>query len=96
MANLIIDNTTKSGWITFVYNETSEDLITSQFPTDNIDGVDLEIVNSSTVVELYISHFKKPLFLCVSETGSAIIVDTVNGVVPTSIDDLKDKILALL
>lgn len=96
MANLTVDNTTKSGWITIVFNDMSSDYISAQFPIDRVDAVDIEIINGNILIEFYVSHIIKPLYLSDVLAGGLLTVDAVNGVAPTSLNDLKLKLLALL
>jgi hypothetical protein len=101
MANVTIDDTFKVGWIKidmndyYPYRTPHAQFI---FRKTNLGSVDKEFADGATCVELHISH-EPDLHLNVSVNPDAVksfTVDTVNGLVPSSIDDLRDKILALL
>jgi hypothetical protein len=102
MANITINNTDKAGWLRIqlndYYNGTNGDA-EHYIPASGagilricrgtIDGVEF--------VEMHIVDKKQPLFFTDGAGNDNIkTVDTVNGVAPSDLDDLKLKILALL
>lgn len=98
MANVVITDTTKTGWIKIVYNDyypnSSDHKEQFQLKTD-ISAVDIVVVGSSEVVEIMNSNSIRNYYTNVASTNF-FTVDTVNGVAPSSVSDLRDKILALL
>ncbi len=100
MANITINNTDKSGWLHIslgaYYNGTNGDS-EHYTPIDGgIGGICVGKMDGVDYLELHIEHEKEAFYLTNGAGNDNIkTVDTVNGVPPSSITDLKDKILAL-
>jgi hypothetical protein len=99
MANITIDNTSVEGWFNLYLNAlaTPGEDYEHHCPLVEVSGVDLAEFNGHYGIELHITHEDKPFYLSyAASTDNFLQVDSVNGVAPTSLDDLRDKILALL
>ena len=100
MANITINNTDKSGWMHLClndyYNGTNGDSEHYTPIEHGIGGICIGKIDGVQYIELHIKHESESFYLTNAGTNPNIkIVDTVNGVAPTSFDDLRDKILAL-
>lgn len=101
MANLTIVDTVKAGWITIQMNSyypsrtPHEEL---NFRKTNVGSVDKEFADGTDCVEMHISQESDLYltYLVISDSSKSYTVDSVNGAAPVSINDLRDKILALL
>ena len=100
MANVTILDTVKVGWITINMGDYYPDR--TPVPQFNIrktiiSDVDLEDKDMTSCVKMLLSEDRRFYFNITpnSDYIYSYAVDTVNGVAPTSIDDLRDKILAL-
>ena len=91
-------NTVNANWIEINYNSYFPSLTDhktqTQLKTD-ITAVDIIGVGESQVIEIMSSNTVRTYFTNV-ESENFFTVDTINGQVPTSLEDLKNKILALL
>ena len=99
MAKVIIDNTIKAGWLRFTYNDYFPATIDhkDQFQRGtNITAVDIIDVGGEECVEIMTSQSFPMYFTDDALSSYFMKVDTVNGAAPTSLTDLRDKILALL
>lgn len=98
MANVVITDTSKTGWIKIVYNDYNSSLTDHkeqyQLKSD-ITAVDIITVGANDVVEIMNSNSIRNYYTNIA-SDNFFTVDSVNGVAPTSITDLRDKILALL
>lgn len=100
--NITIDNTSKSGWLKLALNDyydgSDGDSEHWTCIATGIGGVCAGKINGIDYVELYMSHEEESFLLTWQTTDSEYIrtVATINGVAPTSITDLKTKLLALL
>jgi hypothetical protein len=101
MANVTIDNTSKTGFLKINlgdYYSTTEGSEREHWVriSDDFTGLCLKDVNGTLVVELHIGHEDNSFYFNYTASTDAMIVDTVNGVAPTTLNDLRDKILALI
>lgn len=99
MANLKINNTVKTNWINYQWNDyftnntcTHKDQFERK---ESIVAVDIIKVGGDECIEIMNSQ-DFPIFLTDQASTRFYQVDEVNGVAPTSLTDLRDKILALL
>lgn len=99
MANLTIDNTTKTNWIYYVWNDYYTNGTCThkeQFERmESITAVDIIKIGGNECVEI-MNQQDFNVFLTHTSSNQFFQVDTINGVAPTSLTDLRDKILALL
>jgi hypothetical protein len=99
MANVVITDTDKAGWIKIAYNDyypTSVDhSVQFQRKTD-ISAVDLVKYGNEECMEVMNSNSFPQYFTNDLLDVGFFIVDSINGVAPTSLTDLRDKFLALL
>jgi hypothetical protein len=102
MANITINNTDKAGWLRLQINDYYDGLNgdAEHYVPASSAGI-LRIcrgaIDTVEFVEMHIVDKKQPFFFTNGAGNDNIrTVDTINGVVPTSLDDLKLKILALL
>lgn len=99
--NITIDNTTKSGWLKLslngYYNGTDGDS-EHWTPLDHVTGICVGKISGCDYVELHIEHEDNSFLLTWNTPTSHYVrqVDEINGVAPTSITDLRDKLLSLL
>jgi len=99
MANITINNTDKSGWLHLMLNA-YYDGVNGDFehysPLAHILEIYIGKIDGVDYVRLHMSNESEAFYLTNTGTNLNIkIVDTVNGVAPTSFVDLKNKILAL-
>lgn len=91
---MIINNTYKSNWISFLGYEDEEPEI--YMPINEILAVCVVEIKGNFGVEIHTRYNSKNYFFSHVDIDGFMQVDTVNGVAPTSTEDLKTKILALL
>jgi len=101
MANITINNTDKAGYIRLelndYFNGVNGDWEHYIPISGGITRVCSGMADGNSYVELHVNGKPHAFFLTDSGVYDNIkIVDSVNGVAPTSLDDLKDKILALI
>jgi hypothetical protein len=101
MANVTIDNTSKSGFLKlslgdYYSGENGEELEHWIRISDDFIGLCIKNIEGSLAVELHISHEDNIFCFNYIASSGTLVVDTVNGVAPTSLNDLRDKILALI
>ena len=98
MANVVITDTDKTGWLKIAYNDyysaNTDHKEQFQLKSD-MTAVDIVLVGTSEVVEIMNSNSIRNYYTNVA-SDNFFTVDTVNGVAPTSVSDLRTKILALL
>lgn len=98
MANVVITDTDKAEWIKMSYNDYYPSQVDhkEQFQRkSDISAVDIILLGDSEAVEIMDSNSVRNYYS--NELSSSFFtVDSVNGVAPESITDLRDKILALL
>jgi hypothetical protein len=98
MANVVITDTDKVGFIKFVYNDyypTVTDHKVQFQRKENISAIDIIDCGGTEVLEIMDDNTIRHYFIH-SASDHFFTVDSVNGVAPTSLTDLRDKILALL
>lgn len=99
MANVTIDNTTKSGRLRIQYNDLYPSRVdhSVQFQiNETISAVDILDFAGAECVEVMNNQSFANMFTNDALSERFFPVDTVNGVAPASLSDLRDKILALL
>ena len=101
MANITINNTDKAGYLHLCLNDyydgnngDSEHYT----PIDGgIGGICVGKMDGIDYIKLHIEHEDTSFYLTYSGGNDNIrIVDSINGVAPTSFSDLKTKLLAIL
>lgn len=98
MANVVITDTTKAGWVKIVYNDyypLSTDHAEQYRLKSDITAIDIIQVGTSEVVAIMNSNSIRNYYTNMAST-QFFTVDSVNGVAPSSVSDLRDKLLALL
>lgn len=99
MAKLTINNTDKANWLHYVWNDYYTDGLCThkdQYErVDSITAVDIIKVGGVECVEI-MNQQDFNVFLTHTTTSQFYQVDSVNGATPSSLTDLRDKILALL
>lgn len=100
MANVTINNTAKSGFLTInfgsYYPSVSKHKEIYSRISDDFGGVHTIEQDGFEGIELHLKTSDTSIFLHYTSTTNYKIVDSVNGVAPTSLTDLRDKILALI
>ena len=99
MANVTINNTSKSNWINYVWNDYFTNNTCTHKETferiESIVAVDIIKVGGNECIEV-MNQQDYPILLTNGTSSKFFQVDSVNGVAPSSLTDLRDKILALL
>ena len=96
--NVEITDTDKAGFIKFVYNSYFPDStkIKEQYKRKtDITSINLIKYGNTECLEMIYETNKSSYFIN-TVSDNFFTVDSVNGIAPTSLNDLKDKILALL
>ena len=99
MANVVITDTDKTGWIKIEYNAYYPTSCTHKTLTErkeSITAVDIIAVGGEECVEVMGGQDFSEFYTHDNTSNRFFIVDTINGVAPTSISDLRTKLLALL
>lgn len=99
MANLVINNTSKADWVTYIWNDYYTNGTCShkeQYERETaISAVDIIKIGGNECVEI-MNEQDFSIFLTHTASNQFFVVDSINGVAPVSLTDLRDKILALL
>lgn len=100
MANVTINNTDKADWLHIIlndyYNGANGDS-EHYTPIHDVGGLCIGKIDGVDYIELHIRHEDTSFYLTnAGVSPNIMIVDSINGVAPTSLNDLRDKILALL
>jgi hypothetical protein len=99
MANIVITDTGKTGWIKIEYNAYYSSNVNHKLENvrkECISAIDIISVGGVECVEVMGVQEFSQYFTHDAASQQFYIVDSVNGVAPTSVDDLKTKLLALL
>ena len=93
MTNTVVTSTTNA--VKFVFNDDSplaQDRTAATFSLISIEA----IIMNGTHVDLDSSHELRVIFDYAANTMGFLVVDSVNGVTPTSLADLYSKLSALI
>ena len=100
MAKVVINNTDYLGFLSIYLNgyypvTVNEGLHHARI-SNGIGGICVTNRNDIECVELHLTHEKDLFYLSNIEGDGILKVDAVNGVAPTSVSDLTNKLMELL
>jgi hypothetical protein len=100
MAKVVINNTDFTGFLSIYlndyYNSDNTDKEHHARISNGVGGICIGDVNGVLAVELHLNHEVESFHFSYIEGDNIMQVDSINGVAPTSINDLRNKLIALL
>jgi hypothetical protein len=101
MANITINNTDKAGYLHIslndYFNGTNGDVEFYSPISTGIGGIIVGKMDGNDYIALHLEHENISFYLTNAGTfPNILIVDSINGIAPSSFADLKTKLLALL